>query len=130
VPVGEYEPLIKEDRMRFVVAALERELAAGFKPGPGRFECLLHPVKVIPKISDEIRRDICELAAIRNVIVHCASVADKRLLELCPWLTLKVGDQLRITGVAFHRYVVAASEFAAATIVSARNFDGSAVAAT
>lgn len=119
VRVAEYESFVGEDRTRFLVGILERELAATLKPGAGRFECLLRPFGIAPQVSDEIRRDLSELAAVRNVIVHRAGTADSRLLELCPWLKLKHGDSVTVSRTALERYVQAASHYAAAIVESA-----------
>ncbi len=72
VQVAEYESLEGEDRMRYLVGILEKELAASLRPGAGRFACLLKPFGITPKIKDAERRDLSEMAAIRNVIVHRA----------------------------------------------------------
>jgi hypothetical protein len=120
VRIAEYESFSGEDRMRFLVGVLERELAATLKPGVGRFACLLKPFGIAPTTSEEMRRDLSELAAVRNVIVHRAGIADARLIELCPWLKLKRGDPVTVGHAAVERYVAAASEYAAAIIEAAR----------
>jgi hypothetical protein len=120
VRVAEYESVSGEDRMRFLVTLLERELAAALKPGAGRFDCLLKPFGIRPAIDDTLRRDISELAAVRNLIVHRAGVVDSRFVELCPWLGLKMGESLTIGHDSFFRYVHSASSYAAAIIESAR----------
>lgn len=121
VRVAEYESFEGEDRMRFLAGVLEREFAASLKPGVGRFECLLRPLGIVPNVSKDVRRNLSELASVRNVIVHRASVADSRLLELCPWLGLKQGDLIIIGRTTFDRYERAASEYAAAVIDAAHN---------
>jgi hypothetical protein len=119
VRLGEYEHLEGEDRMRFLVRLLEREVGASLKPGVGRFGCLLKPLGIGPSISDDTRRDLTELAAVRNVVVHRSAVADARFTESCPWLGLAVGDLVRVGGSAFDRYLRATSEYAAAIIDAA-----------
>jgi len=121
VQVAEYESLEDEDRMRYLVQILERELAASLKPGTRRFDCLLKPFGIIPKIGDAERRDLNEMAAIRNVIVHRASIADERLLELCPWLGLRQGEVVHVSRVSFFRFLGAASNYAAAIVSSAES---------
>lgn len=120
VRIAEYESFSGEDRMRFLVGLLERELAATLKPGVGRFACLLKPFGIAPITSEDTRRDLTELAAVRNVIVHCAGIADARLIASCPWLKLNLGDPICVGNAALHRYVAAASEYAAAIIEAAR----------
>lgn len=120
VRVAEYESLDGEDRMRYLVGVLERELATALKPGTGRFDCLLKPFGIHPNVTPEQRRDLSELAAVRNVIVHRAGLADARLVELCPWLLVKIGEPVIVGREAFLRYVEASSAYAAALIESAR----------
>jgi hypothetical protein len=120
VRITEYESFEGEDKMRYLAGILERELAAALKPGAGRFECLLKPFGIRPQVAEDQRRDLSELAAVRNVIVHRAGIADARLLQLCPWLKLKVGDPVVVGRETFLRYVDAASSYAASLIESAR----------
>lgn len=121
VKVAEYESLDTEDRMRYLVRILEREFAAAFKPGVGRFSCLLKPFGIAPQINQSQRRNLNELAAIRNVIVHRAHVADSRIIELCPWLNLNVGQPVHVSREAFYRYVDAASNYTASIVESSQN---------
>ena len=120
VRVVEYEGLSTEDRMRYLVGILERELGAPLKPGIARFECLLKPFDIHAGIDREDRRTLNELAAVRNVIVHRAGVADERLLELCPWLGLHVGQEVNVGRDTFVQYRRATSEFAVSVIQAAR----------
>ena len=120
VRVAEYENFSGENRMRFLVGVLERELGATLKPGVGRFACLLKPFGIVPATSDDVRRDLNELAAVRNVIVHRAGIADGRLINLRPWLGLKAGDSVTVGHTAFERYIHAASEYAASIIDAGR----------
>ena len=115
----EYESFQGEDRMRYLVGILERELAASLRPGVGRFECLLSPFGIRPHVETDDRRALNELAAVRNVIVHRAAIADARLIELCPWLGLEIGDEVTVGREAFIRYMSSASSFAASIVESA-----------
>ena len=107
--------------MRYLVGILEKEFGASLRPGAGRFDCLLKPFGIAPKIEDAERRDLNEMAAIRNVIVHRASIVDGRLLELCPWLGLREGQLVHVTHDTFNRFLGAASNYAAAIIESAQD---------
>ena len=120
VKVVEYEALAAEDRMRYLVGILEREQGASLRPGVARFECLLAPFGIHVPLDADNRRTLNELAAVRNVIVHRAGTADDRLIELCPWLGLKTGQEVKVGREAFLRYRSATSEFAAALIQAAR----------
>lgn len=62
-------------------------------------------------VAEKTRKSILELQQMRNVIVHRASVVDRRLLRLCPWLTLSVGDTLQLGYDKYNEYREAASEY-------------------
>ncbi|MCH8048281.1 MAG: hypothetical protein IID44_31685 [Planctomycetes bacterium] len=120
VRIAEYELLQGEDRMRYLVGILARETASPLRPGAGGFDSLLSAIGVFPKIKSVTRRDLNEMAAVRNVIVHCASVADARFVEVCAWLNLKKGERVCVSGDALTRYIQAASDYAASVVESAR----------
>lgn len=46
-----------------------------------------------------------------DVIVHRNSIADRWLIERCPWLALKVGDKVVITTKQLDRYGGALCEY-------------------
>lgn len=121
VRVSEYESLTGEDRMRFLVEKLQDEFGRSSKPGISGFTNIFEIFCVNVTVSQNARRDLNELAALRNVIVHRAGVADSRLSELCPWLSVDIGDSIRINRSDLFRYVNAASEYAVAVIVAARD---------
>jgi hypothetical protein len=75
---------------------------------------------IAPSLSEEHRRDLVELCAVRNVIVHRAGIVDKALRQQCPWFTSEVGEHIRVGQRRFQAYVAAASELAASIIVAAR----------
>jgi hypothetical protein len=116
VTLGEYERLGGEDRMRYVLGLLERNTGALLQPGAGRFDALLKIFGLRPSLSDEQRRDLLEMNAVRNVLVHRAGIADDRLLKLCPWLKVAVGDRLTVRWEDLSRYIGAASHYAAGVV--------------
>jgi hypothetical protein len=120
VQVGDYEVLEGESRMRYLLNLLEREIGATLKPGAGRFDSLLKPFNIDPRLDDKLRRDLNEMAAVRNVIVHRAGIVDQRLLQLCPWLSYKLNDPIRVHRSDVIRYLESASNYAAALIESAQ----------
>ena len=48
---------------------------------------------------------------IRNVIVHRASLADRRLVQNCPWLGLKLGDKVLVTHQSLGAYGEALAKY-------------------
>lgn len=120
IRVADYEALDTQDRMRFLLEMLERETGAPLKPGIGRFDVILQALGVSPRISSAVRRDLAEMAATRNILVHRASIVDARFIALCPDLGLCVGDKIRVSGPQFHRYEAAVLEFMRDVVVAAR----------
>lgn len=121
IRVSEYESLTGEDRMRFLLGKLQDEFGRSSTPGVSGFASILEIFSVNVTVAPNTRRDLNELAALRNVIVHRAGVADARLRELCPWLNVNVGASVRINGSDLDRYVKSASEYAVAVIMAARD---------
>ena len=113
VRLGDFLSLTDDDRARFIIAELERSVAAKLKPGVGRFEAVLEQIDLAGGISDKIRRDILELSAIRNVLVHNAGHADAKFLKLCPWLDICVGDALTVSPDDYRRYMPSVLRYSA-----------------
>ena len=68
-------------------------------------------------VDDNVRRDLFELNQIRNAWVHRSGFADRRLVESCPWLNLKVGDAIRIDHKTTERYYNSVMAYALELIV-------------
>jgi hypothetical protein len=58
-------------------------------------------------VDREVKRTLYELFQIRNVVVHRACIADRRLVEECARLGLKQGEEVRINHAAYHGYLEA-----------------------
>jgi hypothetical protein len=95
VPLVDFETKDKEERMRFLIAELGRNL--GRKNGVDAFEVLLQQFDLSGDIDEEVRKLIWQTHHLRNVLVHRASRADRRLVEGCPWLQLKINDPVSIS---------------------------------
>jgi len=95
VPLAEFQTKDKEERMRFLIAELSRSL--GRKNGLDAFEGLLQHFDLSGAVDDEDRKWIWQTHHLRNVLVHRASRADRRFVEACPWLQLKVNDHVTIS---------------------------------
>jgi hypothetical protein len=107
VPFFEYEDLPKRERIPYIVELLEREVEAPLKLGVGRFEELLDIVGLAGSVEERVRHDLFEMGQVRNAIVHRGGVADRRLVEACPWLSLKPGDHVHVSHEQFAKYVQA-----------------------
>lgn len=95
VPLAEFDSLNSEERRVFLV----REIASiNKKSGISGFEDLLGLLGISGSVDRELRRIIFEMHQTRNLIVHRASIADRKFVESCPWLKYKTGDTISITG--------------------------------
>lgn len=104
VRIGEYEALDASERCFWIVDLLDQEAGGALRVGVSRFESLLHPLGLDGSVDEDCRKILFELSQVRNVIVHRRALADKRLIDSCPWLVLKVGDRIRIKHVMWRRY--------------------------
>ena len=121
LPISETEATEKEDRMRLVYRELERNLKTNERLGVNRIEVLLSVVGLPGKeIPEEVKRNIFEMQQIRNTIVHKGSIADKRLVEACPWLGLAPGAIIRVTHEDYGRYVRSVGDYVLGLINRAR----------
>ena len=102
--LSEYELLDPVERMRYMVNELGRQTNAELKRGIKRFEPLLEAVDLGGPITEDMRRTCYELWAVRNLIVHRCSIADRRLQQLCPWLNATVGKPYRVTPIIYSSY--------------------------
>jgi hypothetical protein len=116
IPLATYEQLNQEDKARLLVNELQRSLSSDQRLGLECFEALLRVVGLAGEVKTKIRRDIFELQQLRHSIVHRASLADRKLLEACPWLKLKSGDRIRISNKQYRRLVDAAGKYVIAVI--------------
>ena len=107
--------------MRLVYRELERNLKANERFGVNRIEVLLS-VMGLPgqEIPEEVKRNIFEMQQVRNTIVHRGSIADKRLVEACPWLGLVPGAIIRVTHEDYRRYVRSVDDYVVGLINRAR----------
>jgi len=95
LPLAEFETKDKDERMRFLLAELARNL--GPKNGAAMFEGLLQHFDLAGKVADEDRKMLWQAHHLRNVLVHRASLADRRLVQACPWLKLQVNEPVTIS---------------------------------
>lgn len=101
---GEYESLDREERAYYVIDLLERELQSPLKQGVMRFETILDVFGLSGQIDEDVKKNLFEMYHVRNIIVHRRGLADRKLLNACPWLSLHVGDLVTIDRKCFRRY--------------------------
>jgi hypothetical protein len=111
ITISEFESLDKEQRMRLLIDELQRATGSGQKHGAEKFEVILDRFGLAGPIDPDVKKDMRELQHVRNVIVHRASRADRRLVEACPWMDLKIGDAVKIRHDDFMRYYAALEDY-------------------
>jgi len=113
VTIGEWESLSLDERPAFIIDHLERATAANLKQGIGRFECILTEFGLGGAVDDDNRRELFELQKVRNVLVHNRGIADRQLIESCPWMDLSIGKNVRVKPCCYSRYAVAVNDYCA-----------------
>ena len=118
VNLGEYESLDADDRCHHIADLLDRELGAPLKGGVSRLQALLKPFSVFGKVEEDQRKLLYELHQVRNALVHRSGVTDRKLQQECPWLDLKLGDQIVINHEKFNAYSLAVANYVVSVIDS------------
>jgi len=104
VKIGEYESLDVEQRAAYLVELVDQSVGGPMKQGINRLEKLLEAIHLNGSVEEERRRGLFELQQVRNVLVHRAGIADRRLCELCPSLHLEPGTRVEIDRKKYRKY--------------------------
>jgi len=96
-----------EERIDMIYEELASHLKVRLKPGVGRFEALLESVGLSGGVDDEIRKELVELWAVRNVIVHSSGRFDQRFLYACPWYPAARNEIVTVSSSRFNVYLSA-----------------------
>jgi hypothetical protein len=97
IPLAEFEILEKDERMLLLIQELQRGQGGNRKRGTASFEHVLNQFQLSGEVDPGVKQTIWEMYNVRNVIVHRASVADRRLVDGCPWMALKIGQLVVVT---------------------------------
>ncbi len=108
VPLVDFTAASAEQKSAIALQEYKRLLSAPLKPGLGRFETMLAPLGLGGAVDDLVRRTLLECSQARHVLVHRGGISDQRLVELCPWMNLKVGDPVEINHQQSTSFQVAA----------------------
>jgi len=111
ISIAQYNQMNDEERLQYILDMLKQSLNVPNKQGINGFEALLQVFDLTGSIDRDISRDLYELSHIRNVIVHRRSIADKRLIDACPWLNLSIGDRVIVDSAIHLRHVNAVKEY-------------------
>jgi hypothetical protein len=104
VKLGDYESLDRFERCLWITDLIDQEVSGPLRNGVNRFESLLQPFGLSGSIDPEWRKTLLELSQVRNVLVHRNGTVDRKLIDACPWLKLKLGDHLMVTDSMWHAY--------------------------
>ena len=105
INLGEYESLPQEDRATYLLERLEDKVGSRRAGGVERFEVLFRVFGLTSKLDGQLVRDLLELSAVRNLLVHRRGVIDARFKNQCPWTEWSLGSQLVVSHEAYHRYL-------------------------
>lgn len=103
-PLLEFRAASPEEQSEFLAQLLKNAVDAPLKLGIGRFEAVLDPCGLGGGVHDLVRRVLLELSQVRNLVVHRSARVDKRILEHCPWLRARAGEELRVSAADFSIY--------------------------
>lgn len=102
IPLAEFELMDKDERCRQLFSEALRQ--NGRRYGVDHYERLLEPIGLSGEADDETKKVLRAYHHVRNLIVHRGSVVDRRVVEACPWIGLKIGDRVRITPSSYWNY--------------------------
>lgn len=104
IPLAQYMTMDERERRYFILDTVQRDMQSKFKQGITQFESILEVIGLAGSLDEEVRRLFYELSNIRNILVHRRGVADRRVVEACPWMALSIGDHIKITRSQFTVY--------------------------
>jgi hypothetical protein len=111
VPLGEYLSWEEAERIPNLYELVLSATKARLMPGVSRFEKILDAVDLGGAVHQVVERKLLALAACRNVMVHRHGIADRRLVELCPWLGLKPGNRVVVTQDGWFAFLSACTAY-------------------
>lgn len=103
IPMAEFMGMSEQDRLRFIVTGLQREMGLEFKGGATKFEGLLRAIDLGGPVDKKVKDVIFDTQNIRNVFAHRGGIADSRFVLNCPHLQYSVGDAVKISGDRCHQ---------------------------
>jgi hypothetical protein len=101
---GEYESFHEEERGAYLLERLEERLGSKRAGGVERFEVLFRLFGMSSEVPKQVAKDLLELSAVRNLLVHRRGIVDSRFENQCPWTSASPGAQLAVSHDDYHRY--------------------------
>jgi hypothetical protein len=111
IKYGEYMMLDGDELSERLLLDVEQQVGARLQSGVAGFEAALDAFRLAGDIDAELKRTLWEAFHVRNVIVHRAGVADRRLVRNCPWLKLTPGDLVKVGAEKYGSYLAAIREY-------------------
>lgn len=104
VPLSRFISMDGPDRSRYLIREVTRSTGDEAVGGVAKLDAILSIIGLV-SFNDRLgRRDLMEMNAMRNLIVHRSSVVDDKFSSSCPWLSLKPGDEAKVDHDTFQRY--------------------------
>lgn len=103
IPFVQFQSLDENQRLRYLVTELQRDLGLGLKSGATKFEPLLGALGLGGPVHPKVRDVIYEAQNLRNLFAHKGGVADDRFVTNCPHLQYSVGNAVKINYQQFTR---------------------------
>jgi len=107
-PLIDFASASDSERAEYLLTELKQSTNASLKLGVGRFETILNCIGLGGDVDESVRKLLFELSQVRNIIVHKAGKADRKIVESCPWLKLEVGQDVKVNYQYFMSYMGAA----------------------
>lgn len=111
IEFAKFMQLDQEDRVRSLVKEVEQKKNQQFKSGVKRFEFLLNLIGLRGGLQGVNDRELYELSLLRNVIVHRASIVDKRFVDAWGRKDFAVGQRVVIDNKVWAKYLHAVTTY-------------------
>lgn len=119
VSIPEVLSLSEDERADLLATQLLDELGGPQKLGIDKFHDSFEFVGMKFSIKREWRQPLREMYAVRNVILHRAGIADRRLLSACPWLSYSLSEPIKVTPARVGTYLEACRAYVNALATAA-----------
>lgn len=103
-PLVDFMEAGDNERAEYLASELKHAVKANLQKGIGKFESILKPLGLSGTIPSCIRKAFVEHSEVRNLIVHRNSIADKRFVQACPWISSIVGETVITSAKNYHLY--------------------------
>ena len=119
IDISKFVSLRSEERARFIIEAIDREMSGPLRLGTNRFDKLLHSIGIDVRADRKTKDTLFEMQQVRNCIAHRFGRVDKKLIAHCPQLKLKDGEELKLKISDIHRYGEASGSYLLAVLFAA-----------